>query len=300
MGLKFLCHLCEHPMHVKDFLAGKRGKCPQCGGSIRIPANGEEYSLPISADLKGTESTNELANEVAAVTTTNDHRTHVASVVTSKATSTPNETRTPSDRATSTTEPAIGFASASSSGPAKPTTVIPEVISEAPNAAWYVRPPSGGQYGPAIGSVFWDWLNEKRVGENSLVWREGWGTWQTAKEVFPDFFRPSPIPATAKPPQAPPAPEPVTPPLAAVPPQAPLSKAPTSQAASHQATFAQVVPVSQPQPMGIDSTAESRRSVQIRRKRSHSQNLVLLVGLSLVALILVVVLVVVLVMQSGS
>lgn len=300
MGLKFLCHLCEHPMHVKDFLAGKRGKCPQCGGSIRIPANGEEYSLPISADLKGTESANELANEVAAVTTTNDHRTHVASVVTSKATSTPNETRTPSDRATGTTEPAKSSASASSSAPAKPTSVIPEVISEAPNAAWYVRPPSGGQYGPAIGSVFWDWLNEKRVGESSLVWREGWGTWQTAKEVFPDFFRPSPIPATAKPPQAPPAPDPVTPPLAAVPSQVPLAKAPTSQAASPQATFAQGVPASQPQPMGIDSTAESRRSVQIRRKRSHSQNLVLLVGLSLVALILVVVLVVVLVMQSGS
>lgn len=300
MGLKFLCHLCEHPMHVKDFLAGKRGKCPQCGGSIRIPANGEEYSLPISADLKGTDSANELANEVAAVTTTNDHRTHVSSVATSKATSAPNETRTPSDRATSTTEPAIGSASASSSGPSKPTSVIPEVISEAPNAAWYVRPPSGGQYGPAIGSVFWDWLNEKRVGENSLVWREGWGTWQTAKEVFPDFFRPSPILATAKPPQAPPAPESVTPPLAAVPPQAPLSKAPTSQAASPQATLPKGVPASQPQPMGIDSTAESRRSVQIRRKRSHSQNLVLLVGLSLVALILVVVLVVVLVIQSGS
>jgi hypothetical protein len=300
MGLKFLCHLCEHPMHVKDFLAGKRGKCPQCGGSIRIPANGEEYSLPILADLKGTESANELANEVAAVTTTNDHRTHVASVVTSKATSTPNETRTPSDRATSTTEPAKSSGSASSSAPAKPTSVIPEVISEAPNAAWYVRPPSGGQYGPAIGSVFWDWLNEKRVGESSLVWREGWGTWQTAKEVFPDFFRPSPITAPAKPPHATFAPEPVTPPLAAVSPPASVPKAPTSQAASPQAAFPQSVPTAQPQPMGIDSTVESRRSVQIRRKKSHSQNLVLLVGLSLVALILVVVLVVVLVMQSGS
>src|SRR5436190_8527561 len=36
MGIKFLCPN-GHKMIVKAFLAGKRGKCPKCGASVRIP-----------------------------------------------------------------------------------------------------------------------------------------------------------------------------------------------------------------------------------------------------------------------
>src|SRR3954466_16009052 len=36
MGIKFLCPN-GHKMNVKAFLAGKRGKCPKCGASVRIP-----------------------------------------------------------------------------------------------------------------------------------------------------------------------------------------------------------------------------------------------------------------------
>jgi hypothetical protein len=51
---------------------------------------------------------------------------------------------------------------------------------------------------------------------------------------------------------------------------------------------------------GIDSTAEARRSVQIRRKKGHSKNLLLLVSLSVVAVLLVVALIAVLVIQSNG
>lgn len=249
-------------MHVKDFLAGKRGKCPQCGGSIRIPAHGEDYSLPISTESKEAEGgLKQSDSDVKGLSPSNTSAT--SSAATGEATSQPTA-----------------------------TLIMPEVIAEAPNAAWYVRPPSGGQYGPAIGPVFWDWLNEKRVGESSLVWREGWGTWQTAKDVFPDFFRAHNRAAQTAPP-----------PIA----NTSLQHAP-AQIPLAAVTAAAVTPSASPRKMeaqplevgGIDSTAEARRSVQNRRKKGHSKNLLLLVSLFVVAVLLIVTLIAVLVIQSNG
>jgi hypothetical protein len=73
-------------------------------------------------------------------------------------------------------------------------------IDEAPQAIWYVRPPSGGQYGPARGDIMRKWLGEGRVSPDSLVWREGWQDWRTATEVFPSLGAmvtpPMPVPVT--------------------------------------------------------------------------------------------------------
>ncbi len=54
-------------------------------------------------------------------------------------------------------------------------------------AIWYVRPPSGGQYGPARGDVMRKWLGEGRVSPDSLVWREGWEDWRAAADAFPSL-----------------------------------------------------------------------------------------------------------------
>lgn len=40
MGIKFECEHCGRTLNVKDFLAGKRGICPKCGGRIEIPGPG--------------------------------------------------------------------------------------------------------------------------------------------------------------------------------------------------------------------------------------------------------------------
>jgi hypothetical protein len=67
--------------------------------------------------------------------------------------------------------------------PAAPVPIDP--IAEAPEAIWYVRPPSGGQYGPARGEIMRKWVAEGRVSADSLVWREGWDDWRTGGEAFP-------------------------------------------------------------------------------------------------------------------
>jgi hypothetical protein len=60
-------------------------------------------------------------------------------------------------------------------------------IAEAPAAIWYVRPPSGGQYGPARGDIMRKWIAEGRVSGDSLVWREGWTDWRNAGQLFPSL-----------------------------------------------------------------------------------------------------------------
>lgn len=69
---------------------------------------------------------------------------------------------------------------------------LADPLAEAPNAAWYVRPPSGGQFGPARGDVMRQWMGEGRVTADSLVWREGWPDWKRADLVLPQL-RPVPV-----------------------------------------------------------------------------------------------------------
>jgi hypothetical protein len=86
------------------------------------------------------------------------------------------------------------------------TPVLKDPIAEAPNAVWYVRPPSGGQYGPAEGAVMRRWIVEGRVSADSLVWREGWPEWRNASDEFPELtggLPPAPI-------SVPPAPAPIS------------------------------------------------------------------------------------------
>ena len=81
-------------------------------------------------------------------------------------------------------------------GATAPAAVDP--ITEAGNVVWYVRPPSGGQFGPAGGDIMRTWLAEGRVSADSLVWREGWRDWREAAGVFP-ILRPEQTSPAANP-----------------------------------------------------------------------------------------------------
>jgi hypothetical protein len=71
--------------------------------------------------------------------------------------------------------------------PPAPPPVAGDPLNEAPGAVWYVRPASGGQFGPATADVMRGWLAEGRVGADTLVWREGWREWQEASATFPQL-----------------------------------------------------------------------------------------------------------------
>lgn len=165
MGVRFACHLCGKRLHVKAELAGKRGICPACNARFRIPNQDAERSLRLEG-----------------------------------------ESQVPAEVSTAETTPAVAKASAANAAagggvtgiatdggnsvPARPSTVADRptgLLESEPEAAWYVRPPSGGQYGPASSELLRRWIEEHRVAAAALLWREGWHQWRVAGEALPEL-----------------------------------------------------------------------------------------------------------------
>jgi hypothetical protein len=48
LGVRFRCHHCERQLHVKQFQAGRRGRCPSCGGAFRVPLTDSDRSLELT------------------------------------------------------------------------------------------------------------------------------------------------------------------------------------------------------------------------------------------------------------
>lgn len=231
MGIRFRCPN-GHKLHVKDFLAGKRGICPKCGAKFQIPQESEpdlvkgskraedevadvpgpvapasptptelpqieERPSPAPADAKDAKTKSQPQPEApvidpdTAVARKNKRRKAKKPVDSDVQVAEPNST------ASVTAEDPSPSASEVSVSPASAT----DPIAEAPHAVWYVRPPSGGQFGPASGDIMRSWISEGRVTIDSLVWREGWPEWKPAGDTFPGII--SPTPASAPSPEIP-------------------------------------------------------------------------------------------------
>ncbi|MFV1965088.1 MAG: DUF4339 domain-containing protein [Pirellulaceae bacterium] len=161
MGIRFYCPN-GHKLNVKDFLAGKRGICPRCSARFRIPQESQ-----VSKDAPKTRPTDPAAIPEPQAVGASTAATEVEQL--------------PLGRLDMPPEPVL-HAPAPESDP----------IAEAPQAVWYVRPPSGGQFGPARGDVMQRWIIEGRVSADTLVWREGWPDWRAAGPLFPTLSSESP------------------------------------------------------------------------------------------------------------
>ena len=212
MGIRFACHHCNHPLNLKDFQAGKRGKCPACGNSFRIPKESCDFSIPLE------ESTAERTTIAPAVLESSMRAASVGTaigesvpkaaskksdLVTKSKTKIPVKNRTPSPventaakEVSAVIESAQPMSSAdmeSASKPEIPHSTEPEdrvvaAFQANPLAQWYVRPPSGGQYGPADSKLLSQWISESRVTADSLIWFEGLTQWTAAGTVLPELF----------------------------------------------------------------------------------------------------------------
>ncbi|MEN6559080.1 MAG: DUF4339 domain-containing protein [Thermoguttaceae bacterium] len=75
-----------------------------------------------------------------------------------------------------------------SAAPALPVKAADrDPLNEIVHAIWYVRPTSGGQFGPAPAELMRVWLDERRITADALVWRQDWNDWRRAGEVFPEL-----------------------------------------------------------------------------------------------------------------
>lgn len=189
MGIRFVCHLCSFALHVKDFQAGKRGKCPNCNGSFRIPDKDASYSSALvdSPDNPAVAKIRDSFKKVNKTKTTKLVKKSSGSIAitleTSSATTSEvwKEPKVSSDSSASTPSKA-------ESKPTGPAMAMPAVLTHAVDAKWFVRPPSGGQFGPAPSQMIMNWIAESRVTADSFLWRDGLAQWQLASELVPELF----------------------------------------------------------------------------------------------------------------
>ena len=207
MGIRFHCPN-GHKLNVKEFQGGKKGICPFCGAKIEIPTESTRRSSKSAKARSPVASQPEASHPVVSQPVVNQP---AQATETQPAVAMPAATPTPEQPlpgAVPVTSQPLG----PSSGPAPdmaigppvagvpksaaglPATAVPttaeartaaeDPLSAADDVVWYVRPASGGQFGPAGADVMRSWIEDGRVSADSMVWREGWRDWRDASEVF--------------------------------------------------------------------------------------------------------------------
>ncbi len=189
MGIHFVCHLCSYALHVKDFQAGKRGKCPNCQGSFRIPASDASYSSAVD-DGSGNPAVAKV-KEALKKGTKSKRATRAKKSSDSISIAVESNSLTRSEPG-KLSQPAsvVMHKSELKDSPIQPSKAIelPAVLAQALDAKWFVRPPSGGQFGPAPSQLLVSWIAESRVSGDSFLWRDGLAQWQLASELLPELF----------------------------------------------------------------------------------------------------------------
>jgi hypothetical protein len=203
MGIRFYCPQ-GHKLNVKEFQAGRRGICPFCGEKILIPTQSSRPSSkeerqarragveamtiasiePETPSGNATAESPSLAEQIAADQAQAASQNGLGKILNDiprfregEAPTEPLET------------PNYPVSSSARQEPRPPgiTQANPDPLAESAEVVWYVRPPTGGQFGPATPEVIRGWLGEGRISGDTLVWREGWRDWREAAGVFPQL-----------------------------------------------------------------------------------------------------------------
>ena len=233
MGIRFYCPH-GHKLNVKEFQAGRKGICPYCGARIQIPTEstrrpsrkkkrGAKRREGMTAGAPGYPLGGGAGGGPPGFTSgpgaagLPDSEPAAADAVESPGAELPHQWPTvddpfglPSTSPVAQPSPEVGLQNplpapagvapvalpvSAPAEPARPaSSAVADPLAEAGDAVWYVRPASGGQFGPASGEVMRSWLGQGRVGTDSLVWREGWPDWRQASKVFPQLGAGQPDP----------------------------------------------------------------------------------------------------------
>lgn len=196
MGIRFACHLCGKKLNIKRELAGKRGVCPSCSNRFRIPWEDSDKSIPLETALNVGAAEVETSSSAATITA----GTQMATVGSAVDIGGDLEVGGALDLGEqpdlhSTTDPVRDTPSselveevfADTPTSVRPSDLPSSLLDEDPAATWYVRPPSGGQYGPASSEILREWIAQGRVAATALIWRDGWPQWREASETLPEL-----------------------------------------------------------------------------------------------------------------
>lgn len=189
MGIRFKCPN-GHGLHVKNFLAGKKGICPKCGLRVEIPKPGGVGGV---AGVGQPSGTGKVATTASNKSAPSEPSRSVDEAVQ------PSAVEQPSSVQSAPVQPAPVQPAPNVEGSHPELAAALSGVAESEAAAWYVRVESGEQYGPAKEQLFRSWVEQGRVGAKCLVWREGWENWRDATAVLGAMQAAPPIPPTAPP-----------------------------------------------------------------------------------------------------
>jgi hypothetical protein len=197
MGIRFACHQCGKRLNIKSDLAGRRGVCPACSARFRIPLHDAEESLPVE------QKPDAIASSPAVPNPSPPSKRHASGAPeTPTGTASPVDAVTPQRPESSASAPANNATFAIEQGVGEPPAgedspvsnpaaarrgAVDALSEHEPEAIWYVRPPTGNQYGPASTELLRQWIDEDRVAATALLWRDGWPQWRAAAEALPEL-----------------------------------------------------------------------------------------------------------------
>ena len=196
MGIRFYCPN-GHKLNVKSELAGKIGICPKCQARMTIPTASVRESTAKRALAERTSEGSERSDEQEKAAANFDDGAATRNASNGKDAQNTAAVDEPlgkfflnGDRA----EAALGdvlrrAVDASAQGERGAARFDDAEPLRDPQLVWYVRSRDNQQYGPATGDVMAAWVNERRIGPQTLVWRQDWSGWQAAGRVFPELRR---------------------------------------------------------------------------------------------------------------
>lgn len=159
MGIVAFCPS-GHRVKVKDHLAGKKGICPQCGATFRIP---------IAAAAAATPATGSGLPRATVVSVDPTVAAPLPRVI-----------------ALADPPPAEHLPAAEPFAVPAEEAPPPRLIAEAPGATWCWAVP-GGQPSPQMsGESMRSWLDSGAVTGAELVWRSDWADWISVRQAFPE------------------------------------------------------------------------------------------------------------------
>ena len=162
MGIVAFCPH-GHRLNVKDSFAGRKGRCPTCGATFRIPAAGEGKPAAVAHGMP-TARLLDLSADVVAT---------LPRVLPFDAAPPPPPSPEPAFEPT-----------ASASVPPQPA--LHAVLAERLDLTWCIAFPGGEPTEPLTAESMQAWLDSGQVAGNEVVWRSDWPEWRPARDVFPD------------------------------------------------------------------------------------------------------------------
>ncbi len=184
MGILFHCPVCERPLNVQSEFANRPGVCPNCKKRILVPADSELVEAEFRTRLRQwNEKQPEKTSAPDSPPLASEHQTQTSQpLTTSSVVLQPpaEEVGAVSSMLTESQKVAAGVSSTVAESTLNP-------LDGSSDSVWYVRPPSGGQFGPASPELMQQWIDEGRVTSDSYVWCEGWENWEIAGTRFPSL-----------------------------------------------------------------------------------------------------------------